>query len=376
MQLIVHCGTFKTGTTSIQQLFFRNRAAFLEQGVLYPETSTKAAHHALFALFQDSVPDAVLRRLGLDSAGLVDRARQEWDAVKREIARTRPDKVVLSSELFLLSPSLEGFQRFRALLDEAGPQDITPCAYVRAPALHYLSRVQENAKFSGDVTPPQPLTVRGAVQAVEAAFGGPMALRAYDQEALLDGDVVTDFVREIVGATLPDGVGRGHRYNTSLSAEAMSISVASRRANHAGKDQQPVGGHWRLLARIAELERSLGRAAKPRLKAHVAEAVTCASDDLLWLRDAKGIVFGGIDYGAINGRMSEAIAGYCEIDQICDVDAAQRDMLLLRLVNEGLEAQRELARLKRAGPLGRIRKTPSLLRDAGARLVRATRVKS
>lgn len=331
------------------------------------------AHHGLFALFQASVPETVLRRLDLDSTGLVERARRDWDRIRREVARIRPKKVVLSSELFLLTPSPAAFRRFRGLLEELGPAEITVCAYVRAPAAHYLSRVQENAKFSGEVTPPQPLAIREGVDAAEAAFGRKMALRAYDPAVLADGDVVTDFIREIVGAAVPDAMSRGERFNTSLSAEAMSISVASRRINHPGKDQQPVAGHWRLLARIAEVEGSLGGTARPRLRQTVADAVTRSSEDLLWLRDARGIAFPGIDYSAIDGRMPEDVAGLREIAQICEVDPVRREVLLMRLLHDGVEAQGEGARLSRGGPLQRVLSAKARLARAASRLGRPRR---
>lgn len=43
MRVLIHIGTHKTGTTSLQELLYANRAALLEHGILYPDAG--AAHH-------------------------------------------------------------------------------------------------------------------------------------------------------------------------------------------------------------------------------------------------------------------------------------------------------------------------------------------
>jgi hypothetical protein len=370
MRLIVHFGTFKTGTTSIQETLFRHRAAFLAQGVLYPAVPLGPAHHALFALFANPMPARIPRQLGLDPAAMRDKGRRAWEQVKRDVAHHRPEKVVLSSELFLLDPTLDGFRRLRVLLEEIAT-DITPCAYVRAPAPYYLSYLQQNARMSGAVSPPRPLMIREAVELVEAAFGRRMEVRAYDPAGFAGGDVVRDFVEGIVGATLPGGAARGRRFNETLSAEAMSISVSSRRVNCPGDDHRPVRAHQRLLDLMGAMERGVGGVPKPRLKPEVAAAVTRASADLVWLRDTRGIVFAGVDYAAIDGRMPAAIAALREIDLICEVEPARRDWLMLRVLEKGVKAQIDLARLERLLPVGPLLAARQALQGVATRLRRS-----
>jgi hypothetical protein len=353
MHVVVHFGTFKTGTTSIQETFARSRAAFLAEGVFYPDAPVAPAHHVLFALFHEAVPARIPLQLGLDLPGMRDLGRAAWARIRREIALRNPDKVVLSSELFLMEPTLAGFRRFRTLLEELGAP-LTLCCYVRAPAPYYLSYVQQNAKMSGDVSPPRPLAIRAGVERVEEAFGQPMVVRAFDPAQLAGGDVVRDFHAEVVGCPPPNGVALDRRFNETLSAEAMAISVANRRTNCPGQDHRPIRAHRRLLDLLAEIERTTGGIAKPRLRPEVADAVTCASTDLLWLRDARGITFPGIDYAPVDGRFPDDIATRRDIDRICDVDPARREFLTMRLLQAGLDAHIELSRLERILPVGRL----------------------
>jgi hypothetical protein len=370
MRLIVHFGTFKTGTTSIQEALSRHRAALLAQGVLYPAVPLGPPHHALYALFADPMPARIPLQLGLDPAAMREKGRRAWEQVRRDAALHRPEKLVLSSELFLMDPTLDGFRRFRALLEEVAT-DIAPCAYVRAPAPWYLSYLQQNARMSGEVSPPRPLLIREGVELAEAAFGRPMELRAYDPAGFPDGDVVRDFVERVVGATLPGAAARGRRFNESLSAEAMSISVSNRRINCAGDDHRPVRAHQRLLDLMGAIERAAGGVPKPRLLPEVAAAVTRASADLLWLRDTRGIVFPGVDYDGIDGAMPEAIAALGEIDRICEVEPARRDWLMLRVLEKGVQAQMDLGRLERLLPVGRLLAARRTLQQVATRLRRS-----
>lgn len=46
-RLILHVGTHKTATTTLQETFHRNRALLRKHGVIYPELGRRAGHHGL-----------------------------------------------------------------------------------------------------------------------------------------------------------------------------------------------------------------------------------------------------------------------------------------------------------------------------------------
>lgn len=367
MRLIVHCGVPKTGTTSIQALLYENQSSFLKQGILYPRMAWQEGHHLMLALIQDDVPPDLLRHFDDDRARMVGAARTAFARLRRDIARHKPETVVLSSELFFYTDA-ERCRRLRTLLGEIEATIVT-CAYVRAPAGHYLSQLQQMSKYSSDVLPPQPLSVRRNIETIEEAFGKPMLLRAYDPPGLRHGDVTADFVAEVIGRELPDGV-RTLRRNATHSAEAMSISVLMRRTVAAARNGSLHPEHQLMLRLLRDLEAEIGGASKPRLRPEVADAVTRASTELLWLRDERGIVFGDVDYRAIDGSMPDHVRGMREIEQICELDPGRRDRLIARLLQTGLEAKLKMDRVSQVLPIDPMLRTRRQLKSLVSPLVR------
>jgi hypothetical protein len=163
---------------------------------------------------------------------------------------------------------------------------------------------------------------------------------------------------------------RTRRSNETLSAEAMSISVLMRRKVAAGRRGSVDPEHRLLLALLRELDAELGGASKPRLKTHVAAAVTRASTELLWLRDERGIEFDGIDYDAVDGSMPDHMDGMREIREICEFDPGRRDLLIARLLQTGLMAKLKMDRVNQMLPLDRVLRTRRQLRSLVAPLTR------
>lgn len=100
MKTIIHIGTEKTGTTSIQATLAKARPALLESGILFPETLGPANHLALAAMFQraDKVDD-LRRRFKIASADdLASYRRKMEEGLAEERKRTACRRLVLSSE--------------------------------------------------------------------------------------------------------------------------------------------------------------------------------------------------------------------------------------------------------------------------------------
>ena len=102
MRLIVHCGLHKTGTTSLQRAFSTRRAVLAKAGILYPQSTVSPnTHHSLAALFrkESELLPSLKALLGDTPEAMRRAAERDWDAMKAEIARERPETVVLSSEM-------------------------------------------------------------------------------------------------------------------------------------------------------------------------------------------------------------------------------------------------------------------------------------
>ncbi|MBT3140048.1 hypothetical protein DS909_17120 [Phaeobacter gallaeciensis] len=91
-RVVLHIGTYKTGTTYLQTLCHLNRAQLAQAGVIYPPCGDGYAQHGLAALWLD-VPDAVA------SAQQAGGAQALWQTLTDRYARA-PGTLFLSSELF------------------------------------------------------------------------------------------------------------------------------------------------------------------------------------------------------------------------------------------------------------------------------------
>jgi hypothetical protein len=150
----------------------------------------------------------------------------------------------------------------------------------------------------------------------------------------------------------------------------MSISVLMRRTIYARSNGSVDPEHRLMLNLMRDLELEIGGTSRPRLRPEVAEAVTRASTDLLWLRDERGIVFSDVDYGAIDGSMPDHVRQRREIDQICELDPGRRDLLLAQLLQTGLESKLQVDRINRLLPVERVLRARQQLKTLVSPLAR------
>ena len=115
-RLILHPGSPKTGTSSLQNYLYRNRADLRARGILYPETGIPASkdiakgHHEIALRLPDGTSGA---KPELDDL---------LEALARELAAAPCDTLILSSE------ALFGVERLAALKARIAPETTT--AYV------------------------------------------------------------------------------------------------------------------------------------------------------------------------------------------------------------------------------------------------------
>lgn len=118
MDLLIHVGLHKTGTTTAQESLLNHRERMLDHKILYPLTGLYEAQHALFPgvlIPEHAHLDTVCRSLDLDHYGAL---------LQAEISDHRPELVILSSEVFTEIISQE--EECRSLLSAIGePFDTT-----------------------------------------------------------------------------------------------------------------------------------------------------------------------------------------------------------------------------------------------------------
>ena len=105
-EIVIHIGTHKTGTTTLQNTLFHNRALLKARGVTYPRIGTIAPHHNLVTRWIDLPPQFRTRRSAL----------QDWATIARAWAGSDETVLVSSEEFSRLKPTAVDFRELGGLV--------------------------------------------------------------------------------------------------------------------------------------------------------------------------------------------------------------------------------------------------------------------
>lgn len=367
MQTLLHIGMPKTGSTVLQDRLRASREVLLERGLLYPSNPPGCPfnnHRLLLTGFlaYDKLPRHIRKAAIYRPDNMAETYADFCGHLAREVAETRPERLVLSSESLFRSLPRAGRKALRALLAPYGETRVA--VYLRRPSAYYLSALQQRLKASHKVGPPRVGSSLKALDAYAATFGAEaLRPRVYDRAQLVEGDIAADFL----AAHLPEsGLSAGdlapaRRGNETLSAEAMDVLRAFREAFHAERANVATPDSSQLVRSLARIDAALG-APRPRLRPEIAEAIDHAHADPLTLRDRWGLVFPGLDYdrlarGLVHDRGLPALLRDqlrpWRLDEIVPIDRDLQQAILGRLARSrwGWAPDRALwiARLRRAG---------------------------
>jgi hypothetical protein len=342
MHLILHIGTAKTGTTSLQVSLASNRRALARRGVLYPEPPAhRVNHNLLTTLLGPSVrvPREFLE-MG-DEASLRKLGQRYWDGIRREVARSAANVVVISGEYFYGLPG-EGVARLRELLADLAGDDIEVACYLRGPAEYYVSMMQQQVKASHTVQPPSRFQWRAAACLTRylETFSAPLVVRSAERPALVQGDVRRDFVQTFLPQIdLGGPITRAPILNESMSAEAMCILQAVRRRGWPDEDGRFAPESNRLVAALNGMREGSPLQSSPELRADIRDAfVRKHAADLRFVEERFGIRFASV---ADDGGRAEPdpppgwdSGELCEILEVDPDDVRQLTYDLLKVMAE------------------------------------------
>ncbi|WP_290736998.1 hypothetical protein [Amaricoccus sp.] len=302
MKVILHIGLSKTGTTALQTSFFNARRSLLQQGVCYPDGGQGRENHRylcpLFMAVAD-LPPTMARRYHADPEAARTDAEAMWAGIRRTVEAADPALLVLSSEYFFRSPTKTDYAAFRRRLEELS-QDIEVVMYVREPASRFASRMQQGAKRGRPIRSIDGDQLRRELPLVEQGFGRKVDVHLFERAALVDGDIVSDFVSRYVAPVVGPVILRSSDANESISAEAATLLIDADHGPEVRAARDAMGFlRFRDAVQRADAEVPGRKAA--RLRPEVAQAVRRASTDALWLRDRYGVTFSDLDYGLIDG---------------------------------------------------------------------------
>ena len=333
MRTIFHVGHAKTGSTALQAALSASRRALSTRGVLYPRNPNGLYnnHRLVFAdLFEPhKVPRHILKNYRREE---LPAARDEIvAAIREQVASERPDCLVLSSESRFGIWKDAPRDAFKRTLDSLGARDVEIAAYVRRPSSWYLSALQQAFRASHLVKQPHILRLEQPLRQFAQDFGrARVHVRPYDRRALIDGDIVADFVETFL---VPYGVARGDiaapaNANVSLSAEGFDLVRRYRLAFHADAPDTFLPDSQALNAAVGGVERGLDLP-RPTLDPDLAERIDYGRADLLKLRDAHGLVLPGYDYARLErGDLTTLPEGPLPLERIVRIDRAAQMRVL------------------------------------------------
>jgi hypothetical protein len=343
MDIYLHIGTPKTGTTSLQYSLRAAAGALAAHGVLYPDPQHLTGHHLVMALARphDALPTFLRHNPKLRGTDIASLAAETLAGWKAEIDRTRPKAVVLTSEFLCeLARSDEIGALHSALAGLGGT--IRPVIYVRDPADFFLSSRQQRVKTSGKPLVYDDPGFVALIDRYAAVLGVPVIVRPFIRRSLKDGDIVRDFLAATVGALVPEGKVPTIRRNESISAEAMSILHAFQRDGERDPEngRDPSAHAFRKL--LEEVEAEAGNARAPRLLPGLRAAIYRASSDLQPLRARFGIEFEGVDYALAGTGTAADVVLDGTVEGMIDVDPLRREMIAQRAFRKILNREAAL----------------------------------
>src|SRR5829696_1011748 len=197
MQVIVHAGLPKTGSSALQQYLASHREQLRERGIVYPDFGNHENHWRVVAAFHNNPENSrdVKRRMQKENvqAALEETKRELHDCLA---AAGPSETVIISHEGFGNRNTNEGLKEFRDFL--FGHTDaVSVLAYGRNPLDLYASYVQQRLKALGNnVAPPSNwVSSHGhrAALLLETFGEARCEFRIYSPAMLVARDVIADF---------------------------------------------------------------------------------------------------------------------------------------------------------------------------------------
>jgi len=339
LRILLHVGMPKAGSTALQAALADARDRLARHGILYPRGPLISRTHNFIMAGLEERPRQMPRLLRNAYRDRLDEVGPDFDKwlveLRSGIASRRPETLVLSSEWLFRLRGESRFDRLAEILRSLG-DSVEVIAYVRRPSDQYLSSAQQILKGPHIIKPVAPIRYRGPIEGFTRIADQVHVLK-YDRAGFPGGDIVRHFLQtftpEALAGVATGGGGDVAAVNATISAEGMAILAAYRRVNHRRRRNRFTADTDRVLRAIRAADLAVGGNTRPRLLASVRDEIDLASADLLWLRDAYGIVFDEIDYERIVAPdlpVREMKRRPKSIGEICEIDAARYEKVLMR----------------------------------------------
>lgn len=291
MRVILHIGSEKTGTTSLQATLTKFRTDLVGAGVLFPLLLPQDNHSILAVPFyHTAIPREFYQKMGEDKTDADAIAFAYWGEVKAQVtAHPECDTLLISGEHFLNIDDHAALSRYLANLFPRA--EIEVLCYLREPVSYYTSYLQQRIKASSKLFWPGNDNWADKLTAWRRV--GRLTIREFAGDQLVGRDIVSDVMACIDTGLAARCTIDSVRTNEGISPEAAHILQSYRMQIHPDRDDLFLPDSQRLF--IA-LQRAEGHLPKPKSKARLKQGVAefarlQALPDLLALQNDLGFTF-------------------------------------------------------------------------------------
>lgn len=222
-KIILHIGTNKTGTSTIQKYLGLNKEKLLSQKVLYPSSGQlHFAHYKFSAIFNlNTLPEPI------DSSILKEE-------LEKEIKETGCNTIIISSEYFILAKDIDAIKEY--FID----YEVFVLVYLRRHDEWYESLYNQSIKILHppkwekgilkyvewiEYTEKQATRYKELLDKWANVFGlNFMLVRPFEKEQFVNNDLIYDFLYTIGGNKFITDVGKYESVNESINNTIIPIA--------------------------------------------------------------------------------------------------------------------------------------------------------
>jgi hypothetical protein len=292
---LIHIGTGKTGTTTIQKSLFLSQKKALIPEIAYPVVSSiknVTDQHYLTIIYRD------YERMPRVFKSMYNNREERILKIRDRIQKEYFQWLDSCRNIFISSEYLCGFKKneiakLKKDLHAKGFDDIKILVFVRFPPSFYISYLQQVAKASHQIL--NPSTFRYHFKRIignwQFHFPNNILVKAYDPERFYENSLIKElswiaenfFMQKVPLVNVP-------RENTSVSLESLFILRQYRQQFYSDQDNLFKKDSERLRSFLAKLDRS--NPTQLRLKEGVRSLIIeNHRKDLQWLKKEFGVEF-------------------------------------------------------------------------------------
>ena len=239
MDLVLHIGTEKTGTTSIQEFLKKNIVRLRENGVYIPQSPMVGyGNHRWIPLiannndFSDDFSIIQKFKSLEDRKERINKKRDELIDECRNAATSCKTLIFTSEHFHSRLRSIEEIQRLKKLVEELASR-IRIIIYIRDPLNTAVSRLSTAIKCGGTMVglpSPQQQSIESlcnhahTIRRWQECFpDAEFIVRRFERSFLEKGDVVIDFCSQVIDEFSEDEYEFLKRANETLSLSGMAL---------------------------------------------------------------------------------------------------------------------------------------------------------